>query len=169
MILDKHTTAETAVKEPKMSDSPIISALNGVVADAAVLYYKLHNYHWNLRGPSFFTLHEKFEEMYNSYHDQLDELAERVLQLGGRPIGSLAAALQQTAVTEETGTPTAEQMVQAALDDIQKARARMLEASKVAREHGDKTTENILDAFIDRSAKNAWMLAAYLGKTVRED
>ncbi|MEM0983019.1 MAG: DNA starvation/stationary phase protection protein [Planctomycetota bacterium] len=152
-----------------MSDTPIIDSLNGLVADAIVLYYKIHNYHWNLRGPSFFTLHEKFEEMYDEYHDQLDVLAERVLQLGGRPVGNLSQALQLTALSEETGTPRTEQMVQTTLDDVHQARERLLAASKVAQEHEDKTTENILDDFIDRTAKNVWMLGAYLDKTVRED
>mgnify|MGYP005855931641 FL=1 len=151
-----------------MSDTNMTEKLNGLLADATVLYYKLHHYHWNLRGPSFFTLHEKFEELYNEWGEQVDVLAERVLQIGGRPLPSLASALQKTALHEESELPDADEMVKRTLADLQKARARMQEVITAAQEHEDRTTENTLDDFIDRSAKNIWMLAAYLGKSVNE-
>lgn len=151
-----------------MPDAPMTDQLNGLLADATLLYYKLHTYHWNFRGPGFFTLHEKFEELYNEWGEQVDDIAERILQIGGRPLPSLASVLQQTALHEESEFPEADEMVRRTLADLQKARARMQEVITTAQEQDDRTTENILDDFIDRSAKNIWMLAAYLGKSVTE-
>ena len=60
--------------------------LNRQVANLNVLYVKIHNYHWYVKGPNFFTLHVKFEEFYNEVTVQMDEIAERILTLKGSPL-----------------------------------------------------------------------------------
>ena len=148
--------------------TPVVPHLNNLVADATVLFTKVHNYHWNVRGPGFFTLHEKFEELYDELADQLDEIAERVLQLGARPVGSLRACLELTVIEEETENIDAETMVHRLLGDLESFRSRVQAAITAAQETNDRTTENILDDIIDSHAKHVWMFGAYLGQTVRE-
>lgn len=62
----------------------VIEVLNKQVADWSVLFTKLHNFHWYVKGPQFFTLHEKFEELYTESATHIDEIAERILAIGGK-------------------------------------------------------------------------------------
>ena len=64
-----------------MSDNTLIGGLNQLLADHAVYYQKLRNYHWNVKGPAFFQLHQKFEEMYLVAQEHVDSIAERILAL----------------------------------------------------------------------------------------
>ena len=72
-----------------MAQEKIQSVLNKQVANWSVLYVKLHNYHWYVKGPHFFTLHEKFEELYNEAGATVDELAERLLAIKGYPVATM--------------------------------------------------------------------------------
>ncbi len=151
-----------------MSTTKIIDELNGLLADAAVFYYKLHSFHWTVKGEHFFTLHAKFEELYTQWATIMDDIAERIVELGGTPLPSLNACLTQTSIKEVGAELDYRQMVQATIDDIHAQRARMLKAQGVAQDLSDKTTENILDDFVDQSAQHVWMLNAFLGKKASE-
>lgn len=148
-----------------MSDPKVIEGLNGLLADAIVFYHKLHNYHWNVRGPQFFTLHEQFEKLYTEWATIADDLAERVLALGSTPLPTLASVLEHAKLAEETGSPDAAGMVASIRHDLHAQRERMLEVSKAAQAAEDKTTENLLDDFIDAIAKHVWMMSAFLDKS----
>lgn len=152
-----------------MSTEQTITHLNGLLADSTVFWYKLRNYHWNVTGPQFFTLHEKFEELYDEWNEVLDEIAERIKQLGGTPLGSLAEVLKHASLSEETRTLDAKSMVKQSLEDINAQRDRMKAVQAAAIEAGDKTTENMIDGFIDAQAKHAWMLGAFVKETVEQD
>jgi starvation-inducible DNA-binding protein len=151
-----------------MSIANVLDELNGLIADAAVFHYKLHHFHWNVKGEQFFALHDKFEELYGEWGTLMDDLAERIMALGGGTLPSLSACLTQTSLKEASGIQDDRQMVQSCIDDIHSQRSRMLKASAAAQEINDKTTENILDEFIDGSAKHVWMLNAFLGKATSE-
>ena len=153
-----------------MADDKTIDMLNGVLADATVFYYKLHNYHWNVTGPGFYTLHDVFEDLYKEWSGILDELAERVKSLGGDPLPTLAKCVEVSGIKEETERDLdANTMVQRTLNDIHAQRERMKAVQERAQEVNDKTTENILDDFVDASAKHVWMLSAFLGKRADQD
>lgn len=152
-----------------MSSQATIDGLNGLLADAIVFYYKLHNYHWNVKGPNFYTLHEQFEKLYDEWADIADDLAERIKSLGGFPLPTLAACVEHAKVAEETGSPDATAMVTQLVKDIHTQRERMKAVSETAQSVQDKTTENVLDDFIDATAEHVWMLSAYLGKNADED
>lgn len=152
-----------------MSSQNVIEGLNNLVADATVFYYKIHNYHWNVRGRNFFTLHQQFEELYTEWAVVLDTLAERVLSLGGKPVPTLKDALERSVIAEETGSPKPAEMVDRLVKDLHTSRDRMKAVSELAQSADDKTTENILDDFIDATAKHVWMYGAWLDKTVDED
>ncbi|GIO04073.1 general stress protein 20U [Brevibacillus reuszeri] len=140
----------------------VTNLLNKQVANWTVLYTKLHNFHWNVKGPHFFTLHQKFEELYTEAAGHIDTLAERVLSIGGKPVATLSASLQTASIAEAQGNETAEQMVETVVRDF----AILLEETKLAMEAaeqaGDEATADMLLAIRSGLEKHVWMLQAFL-------
>ena len=147
-----------------MAEAKLNSQLNELVATWSVLYTKLHNYHWYVNGPSFFTLHTKFEELYNEVTLNLDEVAERILSKGGKPVATLKEHLALSLIEEATGTETTEKMVETTIADFETIMNALKQAMKTASEAGDDRTEDLLNATYQSLEKHAWMLNAYLGK-----
>ena len=137
--------------------------LNTLLADYQVLYQKLRNYHWNVRGPMFFELHAKFEELYDEAALRVDEIAERVGTLGGRPISTLAGALEKARLKEDPGQAGPQEMVANLVADYERLNGHLREASRKAEKAGDAGTFNLLEGFADSQEKTVWMLKAYLG------
>ncbi|WP_046176635.1 Dps family protein [Domibacillus indicus] len=142
----------------------LISSVNKQIANWTVLYTKLHNYHWYVKGPQFFTLHTKFEELYTEASVHIDELAERLLALDGKPIATLQESLQKASVKEAQGTESAEQMVQSVVEDFTTVTGELKEAMDLAAEVGDETTGDMLLAIHQSLEKHVWMLKSFLGK-----
>ena len=147
-----------------MAQKTLDKQLNELVATWSVLYTKLHNYHWYVSGPSFFTLHTKFEELYNEITLNLDEIAERILSKGGKPVATLKEHLELSHVSEATGNESAEEMVQITIDDFKTVMDALKEAMETAAEEGDDRTEDLLNENYQSLEKHAWMLSAFLGK-----
>ena len=95
-----------------MSQQDVVKELNQQVANWTVAYTKLHNFHWYVKGSNFFSLHEKFEELYNEASQYVDDLAERILAIGGNPVGTLKESLEISIVDEAGKNYSAEQMVE---------------------------------------------------------
>lgn len=146
-----------------MSDQ-LVTTVNKQVANWSVLYVKLHNYHWYVKGSQFFTLHAKFEEFYNEAALHIDELAERLLAIGGKPVATMREILEQTSVKEATGKEDAEEMVQAIINDFQTVIGELKEGMGLAEEVGDETTGDMLLAIHQILEKHVWMLSSFLGK-----
>lgn len=142
--------------------NPIHDSLNGLLADTLVLEHKLRHYHWNVRGPQFFALHAKFEELYDHVADVIDDVAERILTIGGEPVRTLAAALERSAIQEDEGLPEAMTMVRNLADDLGRLRERAVKGIEAAEAAGDRGTVNLLDSFKDELEKTLWMLSATL-------
>ncbi|MED1792228.1 Dps family protein [Brevibacillus nitrificans] len=140
----------------------ISTVLNKQVANWTVLYTKLHNFHWNVKGPHFFTLHQKFEELYNEASANLDTLAERVLSIGGKPVATLSACLQTASIAEATGNETAEQMVTSVVQDFTLLVDELKDAMASAEEADDEATSDMLLAISSSLQKHIWMLKAFL-------
>ena len=140
----------------------VTNLLNKQVANWTVLYTKLHNFHWNVKGPHFFTLHQKFEELYTEAAGHIDTLAERVLSIGGKPVATLSASLQTASIAEAQGNESAEQMVETVVRDF----AILLEETKLAMEAADQAsdeaTADMLLAIRSGLEKHVWMLQAFL-------
>ena len=147
-----------------MSKTTLTKQLNELVATWSVLYTKLHNYHWYVTGPAFFTLHAKFEELYNEVTLTLDEYAERMLSLGTKPTATLKEHLTLSLIEEASNGETAEQMVQIIIDDFQKIMDALEKAMETAAEVGDDRTEDLLNGTYQSLEKHSWMLKAFLGK-----
>ncbi|WP_042351597.1 Dps family protein [Bacillus massiliigorillae] len=139
------------------------SLMNTQLTNWTVLYTKLHNFHWYVKGPHFFTLHEKFEEFYTETATYVDDIAERLLTIGGQPVGTLKETLKMATIQEANGSEKADEMVQIILDDfkiIAKDIETLLEAAEEAQ---DEETGDLFLGIKATLEKNMWMLQAYLG------
>ncbi|MFA4134374.1 MULTISPECIES: Dps family protein [unclassified Brevibacillus] len=143
-------------------ENTLYSVLNKQVANWTVLYTKLHNFHWNVKGPHFFTLHVKFEELYNEAAANLDTLAERVLSIGGKPVATLAACLNTASITEAEGNETAEQMVETIARDFSILVDELKLAMETADQADDEGTADMLLGIRSSLEKHIWMLKSFL-------
>ena len=137
--------------------------LNHLVSSYSVLYTKLHNYHWYVTGQAFFTLHEKFEQLYNEATLNLDEIAERILSKGGKPVATLKEHLELSYIEEATGKETTVEMVDTTIADFEKLMKALNSTMELAAEEGDDRTEDLLNAMYQSIEKHSWMLKAFLG------
>lgn len=145
-----------------MSREDIRSDLNQLLADYMVYYQKLRNYHWNVRGQEFFKLHEKFEEGYLQAADWVDDIAERVLALGGTPFSTLRQQTEHARLDEDPEAPSAQQMVRSLIDDIEQLNEWSQDVAEVAEEARDRPTANLLDDIMDMQAERKWMFETFL-------
>ena len=145
--------------EKKLTD-----VVNLQVANWSVLFIKLHNYHWFVTGPEFFTLHEKFEQFYNEAAGHIDNLAERLLSIGGKPVGTMKEILEISTIQEASGNESAQEMVKNLSSDFDMLIEQLKEGMDVADQAGDETTGDMLLAIHASVEKHNWMLKAFLGK-----
>lgn len=138
--------------------------LNSQVANWTVLFMKLHNYHWYVKGVQFFTLHQKFEELYNEAATHIDDLAERLLAIGGRPVATLAEVLQKASIKEASNSENPEQMVESIVNDFTHVISGLKTGIEMAVSVNDKTTEDLLLSITTGLEKQVWLLKAFLGK-----
>ncbi len=141
----------------------LIGAVNKQVANWMVLYVKLHHYHWYVKGHHFFTLHEKFEELYDEANEHIDELAERILTIGGSPVSTLKECLGISSINEAKGNESEEDMVRETISDFQTVISECQSAMELAEKANDEGTSDMLLGIIGGLQKHVWMLNAYLG------
>ena len=146
-----------------MSSTQVNEKLNKVLADAIVFYQKLHQYHWVVTGKQFFALHGKFEELYDQWAEIIDEVAERVLTIGGKPVPTLASALEISTIKEDATQPAAAEMVKNILADLTDQSSTMEQVIEAAEAAGDRGSANLMDGYRDSIEKTCWMLKAFLG------
>lgn len=148
----------------KKDRKTIADGLSRLLADTYTLYLKTHNFHWNVEGPMFNTLHLMFEQQYNELALAVDAIAERIRALGHPAPGSYAAYSKLSSIKEETGTPRAEDMVRQLVEG-QEAVARTARAVFPAAEKaGDEPTADLLTQRLQIHEKTAWMLRSLLSK-----
>ncbi|MBJ6360472.1 Dps family protein [Paenibacillus sp. GCM10012307] len=147
-----------------MSNPTIHHVLNRQIASWSVLYVKLHHYHWYVNGPQFFTLHAKFQELYEEAALHVDELAERLLALQGKPLARMSEYLAAASVEEAKNGQTAEQMVDTLIQDYTVLIAELKEGMAAAQEQNDETTADLLLAIHTGLEKHVWMLKAFNGR-----
>ena len=142
----------------------VINVLNKQVANWTVAFTKLHNFHWYVKGPNFFSLHTKFEELYDEASQYVDDLAERILAVGGNPVGTLKESLEMSIIDEAGKGYTAEQMVSELSKDFTNVSKQLEEAIEVASDAEDDVTEDMFISMQTNIEKHNWMLKSYLGQ-----
>jgi starvation-inducible DNA-binding protein len=142
----------------------ITAGLSRLLADSYTLYLKTHNYHWNVEGPLFNTLHLMFEQQYTELATAVDTIAERIRALGEPAPGSYAAFSKLSSIDEEESVPEAEVMI-ANLVKGQEAVVRTARSIFPAVERAnDEPTADLLTQRMQIHEKNAWMLRSMLVK-----
>jgi starvation-inducible DNA-binding protein len=141
----------------------IASALSRLLADSYTLYLKTHNYHWNVTGPMFQTLHVMFQTQYTEMWQALDEIAERIRALGFPAPGSYREFTALSTIAEVDGVPTAEEMIRDLVAGQEAVVRTARAAFKVADSASDEPTCDILTQRLQIHEKNAWMLRSLLG------
>ena len=144
-------------KTDKTTDS-----LSRLLADSYVLNLKTHNFHWNVTGPMFTTLHTLFETEYTELALAVDEIAERIRALGAVAPGSFSAFGKLTKVQEAEGVPKATEMIRMLADDQIKVTAAAKKVVELAEAAGDDATADLGIKRIQVHEKNAWMLESHL-------
>lgn len=140
----------------------ISEGLSHLLADTYTLYLKTHNFHWNVTGPLFQTLHTMFEEQYYELAEAVDLIAERIRALGFPAPGSYQQFEQLTSIKEETGVPNANAMIRQLMEGheavVRTARSRFPKVD----EADDEATADLLTTRMETHEKTAWMLRSML-------
>ncbi|KOO43439.1 Dps family protein [Priestia koreensis] len=137
--------------------------LNQQIANWSLLNTKLHRFHWYVKGPHFFTLHEKFEAFYNEAGTIIDDLAERLLSIGGQPIATMKEHLEQATLSETNHEQTAEDMVRTLVNDYSLIIEEAKQLIEVAGNENDEATADFFVGMVKDLQQRTWMLNAFLG------
>lgn len=140
----------------------IAHGLSRLLADTYTLYLKTHNYHWNVTGPMFSTLHTLFEQQYTELALAVDEIAERIRALGVKAPGSYKAFAELTSIEEETGDPAAEEMIRQLVSAQEAVVRTAREIFPTADDANDEPSADLLTQRMQVHEKNAWMLRSLL-------
>jgi starvation-inducible DNA-binding protein len=140
----------------------VADALTRVLADSYALYFKTHAFHWNVTGPTFFSLHEMFGAQYNEIWTALDTIAERIRAIGGTPPSGPSALGKLATIAEAKGNLEANAMVRELHDGHQAALKTIKAALAAAQKAGDEATTDLMIERTDAHDKHAWMLKSTL-------
>ena len=144
------------------SRKEVIDALSRLLADSYTLYLKTHNFHWNVTGPMFTTLHTLFETEYQELALAVDEIAERIRTLGHAAPGSYREFARLTAVKEAEGVPSATDMIRQLVADQEAVVAAARRLVNAAEKASDQASADLGVRRIEVHEKNAWMLRSHL-------
>lgn len=143
-----------------------VTILSTLLADEFVLRLKLRKFHWNVTGPQFLSLHEKFEQQYTALTTFIDEVAERIRTYGVMSPGTMAEFSELTRLEERpTENPNAEGMIRALVNDHEKMVRFLREDINVAGEYEDFGLEDFLTAQLQEHQEMAWMLRSFLDRS----
>ncbi len=143
---------------PASDRQTIAEGLSRVLADTYTLYLKTHNYHWNVTGPQFNSLHAMFMQQYTALALSVDEVAERIRALGFPAPGSYRAYSKLSEIKEEDGVPSAEEMVRNLVIGHETLVRSARKAFPAAEKGNDEASVDLLTQLIRASEKTAWML-----------
>ena len=142
----------------------IQSELNLQIANWSVLYTKLHRFHWYVKGPLFFTLHAKFEELYDESALVVDQVAERLLAIQGEPIATMKEYLETASIQESNNETKASDMVATLVKDYTQINESLKQLAELAEAENDTITNDLAVGLIEKIDTHLWMLNAYLGE-----
>lgn len=141
----------------------IATGLSRLLADTYTLYLKTHNYHWNVTGPMFQTLHLMFETQYTELADAVDVIAERIRALGFPAPGTYSEFAELSAISEAKGVPSAEEMIKSLVEGQETVVRTARSVFPTAESASDEPTADLLTQRMQIHEKTAWMLRSLLG------
>lgn len=133
--------------------------LNELLSDLNIFYRKLQNYHWNVEGKDFFTVHEKLEEYYDSINESIDEIGEHILVLGGQPFGTMVDYLNSGTIVEaENKKIKSDAIFHTLVNDFGMLLKKVIRIKEQADEQKEYSTSALMDNYIADYGKKIWML-----------
>jgi starvation-inducible DNA-binding protein len=142
----------------------IVDGLSRLLADTYTLYLKTHNFHWNVTGPMFQTLHLMFETQYTELAQAVDLIAERIRALGSPAPATYSMFAALSTVQEPDGVPLAQEMIRQLVQDQETVTRTARSLFKAVDEAGDESTADLLTQRMQVHEKTAWMLRSLLEK-----
>ncbi|PAF49747.1 DNA starvation/stationary phase protection protein [Helicobacter sp. 12S02232-10] len=140
-----------------------VKLLKQLQADSIVLFMKIHNFHWNVKGSDFYHTHKATERIYEEFADMFDDLAERIVQIGDKPVVTLTEALKTAKVKEEIRSDfRSDEVFKGILQDYEYLEKEFKQLSELADKENDKVTANYADDQTAKLQKSLWMLKAHL-------
>lgn len=143
-------------------EDKVVQALRQVVSDTYALIGQTHLCHWNVRGPSFFSLHTAFEEQYNELFVAVDEIAERIRAKDALAPGGLSNLAKMAGIEEIAEDASAPEMVQHLVQAHEKLLADLKTARDCASEADDSESEDLMISRMQIHDKTVWMLKSFL-------
>ncbi len=147
----------------KQQSEKLVNELNGLLANFQIYYQNLRGLHWNIKGKNFFELHVKFEEFYTDSQVKIDDIAERILTLQGKPLHTFLDYVEKATVPvgkNISNDVKAVELVVNSLSELLKIERNILDISDEADDEG---TNSMMSDFIAEQEKTIWMLNSWLG------
>ncbi|WP_047981194.1 Dps family protein [Ornithinibacillus contaminans] len=145
-----------------MENQQLINFLNQLLSNQFVMYVKLHRYHWFVQGKHFFQLHALYEEMYTKFANDLDQVAERILMIDGKPLATMSKYLKETTLVEANADDKEEELMDQLANDFKQLITEIRDQGYVfAEERHDEPTKDMLVKLVGDYEKYRWMLSAY--------
>lgn len=142
----------------------VVASLQQLLADFQIYYTNLRGFHWNIKGHDFFVLHSKFEDLYNDAAGKIDEIAERILMLGGTPANKFSDYLKIANINEADRISNGEK----ALENILETHSHLIGEERkllsIVSQAGDEVTVALMSDYLKEQEKMVWMLTAYASK-----
>ncbi|MXS71976.1 DNA starvation/stationary phase protection protein [Flavobacteriaceae bacterium W22] len=142
----------------------ISEKLNILLANYSVFYQNTRGSHWNIKGEQFFTLHPKFEELYNNLVLKIDEIAERILTLGATPAHNYSDYLDVSTIKESKEVTDGNKSVEIILNSFKVVIELQRELLDMSEKAGDEGTNSQMSDYITEQEKEVWMYSSFLGK-----
>ena len=152
------------IKLDSAAAAKVVESLQQLLADYQVFYANLRGFHWNIKGHDFFVLHSKFEDLYNDAAEKVDEIAERILMLGGTPANKFSDYLKVANINEVDKVSNGEQALDNILQSISYLIGEERKILSIASQAGDEVTVSMMSDYLKEQEKLVWMLTAYNSK-----
>ena len=159
-MAESKTTINIGIDKEKRKE--IADGLSLLLADSYTLYLKTHNFHWNVTGPMFNTLHLMFETQYTELALGVDLIAERIRSLGFPAPATYTEYAKLTSISESSGVPNADEMIQQLVSGQEAVVRTARSVFSIADRANDQPTGDLLTQRMQLHEKNAWMLRSLL-------
>lgn len=143
--------------------SNVVSSLQQLLADFQIYYTNLRGFHWNIKGHDFFVLHSQFEKMYDDAAEKVDEIAERILMLGGTPANKFSEYLKVANIKEVDKVSNGDEALKNILETYSHFIGEERKLLSIASQAGDEVTVALMSDYLKEQEKMVWMLTAYNG------
>ena len=161
IMTNNKATLSNHLKLDENAMTNLASNLNDLLADYSVFYQNVRGFHWNVKGENFFDLHVKFEELYSKLYQNIDDLAERVMTIGFKPMHAYSDYLKNSIHKEITDVSNGDECVKHVIDGLGILAQSHRRVAMEAAEAGDIATEDMLTAFVGDLEKRMWMFTMF--------